>query len=317
MWAKCLPQQAQVHAIFTKAPVQPPKQSQFQEKGILTPEEFVIAGDQLTSMCPSWSWKSAPNKKNQSQYLPPEKQYLFARVPCHKRVKEMFDTREVQGEDGWTVTLDDKTFDTSKKPHKVLDDDDDDVEVKKPAKIVSTVDPNYFDASKKPQKVIGDDDDDDDIIKPSSNAKPVQVEESKVSIEKVSKPLIMVEEQNGPRFYDLSIVYDTYFFTPRVYLVGYNANNGPLTQEEMFEDIMSEYANKTVTMEPHPQLGVPQLSIHPCKHAEVMKKLFIDTYAAQGTKLEVHQSLFVFLKFLSAIIPTMEYDFTTDVSIEQ
>lgn len=30
------------------------KDSQFLEKGILTPEEFIIAGDQLTHKCPTW-----------------------------------------------------------------------------------------------------------------------------------------------------------------------------------------------------------------------------------------------------------------------
>lgn len=30
------------------------KDSQFIEKGVLTPEEFVIAGDELTQKCPSW-----------------------------------------------------------------------------------------------------------------------------------------------------------------------------------------------------------------------------------------------------------------------
>lgn len=30
------------------------KESKFIEKGILTPEEFVIAGDHLTHKCPTW-----------------------------------------------------------------------------------------------------------------------------------------------------------------------------------------------------------------------------------------------------------------------
>ena len=32
------------------------KDSQFLEKGILTPEEFVIAGDQITHKCPTWRY---------------------------------------------------------------------------------------------------------------------------------------------------------------------------------------------------------------------------------------------------------------------
>ncbi len=30
------------------------KESKFFEKGVLTPEEFVIAGDNLTHKCPTW-----------------------------------------------------------------------------------------------------------------------------------------------------------------------------------------------------------------------------------------------------------------------
>ena len=74
---------------------------------------------------------------------------------------------------------------------------------------------------------------------------------------------------------------------------------------------MDEYANKTVTFEYHPHLGINQLSIHPCKHADVMKHL-IDIASDNGIKIEVHQALFIFLKFISSVVPTMEYDFTID-----
>lgn len=30
--------------------------SHFQEKGVLTPEEFVNAGDLLVEKCPTWAW---------------------------------------------------------------------------------------------------------------------------------------------------------------------------------------------------------------------------------------------------------------------
>ena len=49
----------------------------------------------------------------------------------------------------------------------------------------------------------------------------------------------------------------------------------------MFEDIMDDYANKTVTIEEHPKLPIKQMSIHPCNHAKVMKKI-IDTIASNG-----------------------------------
>jgi ubiquitin-like-conjugating enzyme ATG3 len=117
------------------------------------------------------------------------------------------------------------------------------------------------------------------------------------------------------RTYDLSITYDFYYQTPRLWLLGYNESDQTLRESEMFEDIMADYAKKTVTMEPHPHLGMKQASIHPCNHAKVMKKI-IDTIQSNGGTPQVHQSLFVFLKFISSVVPTIEYDFTIDLELE-
>jgi len=83
----------------------------------------------------------------------------------------------------------------------------------------------------------------------------------------------------------------------------------------MFEDIMAEYANKTVTIEEHPKLPTQQISIHPCNHAKVMKKI-IDTITSNGGTARVEFSLFVFLKFISSVVPTIEYDFTVDLELD-
>jgi len=78
------------------------------------------------------------------------------------------------------------------------------------------------------------------------------------------------------RTYDLSITYDFYYQTPRLWLVGYNEEGKVLSDSEVFEDVMADYAKKTVTIENHPHLGIKEASIHPCNHAKVMKKI-IDT----------------------------------------
>jgi ubiquitin-like-conjugating enzyme ATG3 len=39
------------------------QQSAFHEKGMLTPEEFVQAGEKLVKACPSWSWQSGEKSK--------------------------------------------------------------------------------------------------------------------------------------------------------------------------------------------------------------------------------------------------------------
>ena len=56
------------------------------------------------------------------------------------------------------------------------------------------------------------------------------------------------------RQYDLSITYDYYHRTPRLWLQGYSEEGNLLTQVQMYEDIMADYAKKTVTFESHPKL---------------------------------------------------------------
>jgi ubiquitin-like-conjugating enzyme ATG3 len=60
------------------------------------------------------------------------------------------------------------------------------------------------------------------------------------------------DDINYERYYDLSIVYDKYYCTPRLYLTGVDCEGQPLTNDQIFEDIMSTYLNKTVTIETHP-----------------------------------------------------------------
>lgn len=112
------------------------------------------------------------------------------------------------------------------------------------------------------------------------------------------------------RTYDLSITYDKYYQTPRVWLFGYDEQRRPLTSEQIFEDISQDHAQKTVTIEPHPHEMVSMASIHPCKHANVMKKI-IDQMGEDeesGRELRVDQYLLLFLKFVASVLPTVEYD---------
>ena len=60
-------------------------ESQFIEKGVLTPEEFVAAGDMLVLRCPTWQWQAGDPTKARP-FLPPNKQFLLTRnVPCQRR----------------------------------------------------------------------------------------------------------------------------------------------------------------------------------------------------------------------------------------
>jgi ubiquitin-like-conjugating enzyme ATG3 len=46
-----------------------------------------------------------------------------------------------------------------------------------------------------------------------------------------------------------------------------------------------------------------------------MKKI-IDTIVSNGGTPHVEQSIFVFLKFISSVVPTIEYDFTIDLELD-
>ena len=124
------------------------------------------------------------------------------------------------------------------------------------------------------------------------------------------------------RTYDLSITYDKYYQTPRVWLMGYadDGSSRPLTGDEMMQDVISDYAHRTVTIENHPHVHGPHASIHPCQHGAVMKTIVRNLTkdnddggeSSSGPSVEMY--LFIFLKFVSSMIPTISYDFTVDVS---
>eukprot|EP00301_Raphidiophrys_heterophryoidea_P003752 c11682_g2_i2.p1 GENE.c11682_g2_i2~~c11682_g2_i2.p1 ORF type:complete len:220 (+),score=71.03 c11682_g2_i2:251-910(+) len=119
------------------------------------------------------------------------------------------------------------------------------------------------------------------------------------------------------RTYDLSITYDKYYQTPRFWLFGYDEHHQPLTTEQIFEDISQDHAKKTVTIEPHPHTSLNHAGIHPCRHAATMKKIVANVNAGSDPNSEhrcrVDQYLFLFLKFISAVVPTIDYDYTIDI----
>lgn len=285
-------------------------ESQFEEKGVLTPEEFVSAGDQLTFKCPTWTWHEGD--KTPWEYLPTDKQYLVTRnVPCPQRCLEVQNDLieeqvEATGDDeGWCNTM-------SKAALEKVNSEADDIptmEISKPKPVADeiptmedfehrneTSEPKVSDSNipnmddfEEDGLILGDDDGVDDF-----------------------------EEFNNDdivrtRTYDLSITYDKYYQVPHVWLRGYDPYSNPLTTEQILQDISSDHAHKTATVEPHPHIkNVICVSIHPCRHAEVMK-IIADRMKETGTEVRVDQYIFLFLKFLSAVIPTIQYDHTMDV----
>lgn len=129
------------------------------------------------------------------------------------------------------------------------------------------------------------------------------------------------------RMYTVSVCYDNYYQTPRMYFTGFSEEGAPLTPQQMQEDVMQDYVHKTVTMESHPHLSsaVPHISVHPCRHASTMQRLLgglLQEAQAAGVpdaeaKLaqRVGMYLFLFLKFVSSVVPTIEYDSTADYDL--
>jgi ubiquitin-like-conjugating enzyme ATG3 len=62
----------------------------------------------------------------------------------------------------------------------------------------------------------------------------------------------------------------------------------PLAPEAVFEDIMQDYANRTVTIESHPHVDGQYASIHPCQHAAVMKNI-VSQLCAGGKEPQLGQ----------------------------
>ncbi|KAJ3333514.1 E2-like enzyme [Blyttiomyces sp. JEL0837] len=302
------------------------KNSKFQETGVLTPEEFVLAGDFLVYKCPTWSWASGVESKRRD-FLPPDKQYLITRnVPCLRRVAAMeykANDEDVEesvfaGEtgtdgEGWVATHSSKArgsksgLDTAAGGMREIQDMDEDVEMGQEAEMV-------------PDTILGPVDTSGNVVQkepeePAFDDIPDMEEGELVEAIDEAEDAAAYNEQDEKilktRTYDMSITYDKYYQTPRVWLFGYDENRRPLTSKQVFEDISQDHAKKTVTIETHPHENLHLASIHPCRHANVMKRLLDQiTQSGKDQELRVDQYLLLFLKFMSSVLPTMEYDYT-------
>ncbi|KAL7455489.1 hypothetical protein ACHAWC_007051 [Mediolabrus comicus] len=315
------------------------KSSAFLTRGVLTPEEFVKAGDELVYKCPTWTWEGGDPSKRKA-HLPPDKQFLMTRnVPCTERVSSLENVVAVTASSGggeggvgdddddgdWLVSRVLSAQEKKKRDDQELEDEfdilDDEGEVvaeKKLAAMTLEGDDATGSAAADAEKnnsaaVAAATDDADDEYADMADFEDDDIMEDEAA---VTSPTV------GGLATDATTSNDDVLKTPRVWLMGYadDGSSRPLTGDEMMQDVISDYAHRTVTIENHPHVHGPHASIHPCQHGAVMKTIVRNLTkdnddggeSSSGPSVEMY--LFIFLKFVSSMIPTISYDFTVDVS---
>jgi ubiquitin-like-conjugating enzyme ATG3 len=297
----------------------------------LTPKEFLLAGDFLVQCCPTWTWEGGDEAKRR-EFLPPNKQYLITRnVPCLKRASAVeeyaetlgtnnLDHEEVEGGE-WVATSstadDEEDFEVLPSSSRHRSGMVAEIEAED---IVSEQHPmeNKIEQKQTPNQTFSYDIPDisdlsvenieqDDAVAPLA---PATAEGAAPNTGGQQYPSGVLQT----RTYDVIISYDKFGRVPRVWLLGYDEHRSPLSPDAVLDDVMEDYRRKTVDIASHPhRTGAGQVvSIHPCRHAQTMHRL-AHVLADSGQEFKVEHYMVMFLKFISGVVPTIEYDFTYSV----
>jgi len=313
------------------------KESKFLTDGVLTPEEFVAAGDLLVHKCPTWTWEAAASEEKSVSWLPKDKQFLLTRnVPCLMRLKayegQLVDTESktvTENDEEWcapTYANAGATSSTSATSSSAAsssatattsatsatssavgadeggDDDIPDMEDYDENNLGEAADPAALKARTAPAAPAA-------AAAGAAGAAATTASATATSTSgdaagATATPVAPVENDNimRTRTYDISMTYDKYYQTPKFWLFGYDEARQPLRAEQVFEDISADHAQRTVTIETHLHKNEAWAFIHPCRHAAVMKRI-VERQLANGKTPRADQYLFLFLKFISAICP--------------
>ncbi|KAG8747000.1 E2-like enzyme [Ceratobasidium sp. 414] len=219
--------------------------------------------------------KGEPSKAR--DYLPADKQYLVTRkVPCLRRAtslaytdadedaEKLLSFADDSGKgDEWVQTHAGRPADDASKPREIHDIPDIDGHAHELTRGMNSL---SIEPAAPPDL--------DDI--PDMEEEGLEEVADEATAKPTPAPPVEIAKGNllQVRTYDVMITYDKYYQTPRIWLLGFDENGTPLTPPQVFQDVSADHAFKTVTIEPFPHAAnLSAASVHPCKHASVMKKV--------------------------------------------
>ena len=228
------------------------------DDGMLSPGQFLVAGDRLVGSSPMWQWQSGAKEKARA-FLPEQKQFLICTglsANTNQNAMNAVAGGAWEAMDEWVDAA--GTGEDSLVFIDVLGHD-----------------------------MVGSQDQDEDekqTHEPTSDDVKSRGQRQRQGITRAA------------RLYDLSITYDRYYKCPRFWLSGRDTNTlAPLTPEQLLSNFIQDQANKTATVELHPNLpNLLTVSIHPCQHAKTMVSILKQV----RHEVRPEEYLFLFLKVL-------------------
>ncbi|KAG8214225.1 autophagy-related protein 3 [Butyriboletus roseoflavus] len=244
------------------------KESKFKEHGRITPEEFVAAGDFLSYKFPVWTWECGDASKARD-YLPTDKQYLVTRgVACLRRATSLaytdadedaerllnFGDASGSAADEWVETHAGRkpTVDSAANPGEI--DDIPDLDADGEQELATAI--GNVSISSTTSATVSETPDLDDIPDMEEEGLEEGEDEATAAPKAVASGGVIDARQIEVAKGNLL------------------QNRTPLTPSQIFQDVSADHALKTVTIEAFPHSATLQAaSVHPCKHASVMKKV--------------------------------------------